>query len=494
MPSYRKNNPTADVLMTSMRSMGYTFEAAIADVVDNSVSAFATRIDIKFPIDPMESYVAICDNGNGMDADELFDAMKYGSQIKKSNRPKEDLGRFGLGLKSASLSQCRRLTVLSKKNGKISGYAWLLDNIELKKDWDIVEYFDDEICNLKFSDYLANIENGTVVLWEDFDIIQKSSGGVYAELSKLKESVSNYISLIFHRFLNRDKDSIEIYVDSFKVTGLDPFLEKHKKTNARRKIIIPVIDSSGKERKIAVQPYVLPFQKDLSADDKKKLGGIENYRTKQGYYIYRNERLIIWGTWFNRPRNELTKHARVKVDIPNTLDDIWEIDIKKQNAKIPRIITNKLTKAVDEAMDMAIKTQTYRGRIENVEEELDYIWNREKCREGLYTYKINRTSRIFDFIRKSIDENVWSNLELVFEEIENSVPYQQIYIDKSKNAVYEDADEERIADIEAKAKILISISKKLGNDDKRNVVERLFDSEPFNKFPNLKDKILKEEA
>lgn len=110
-----ENKPTADILMMSMRAMGYSFESAVADIVDNSISAAAKRISIRFPIDPSELYVAICDDGYGMSSEELFDAMKYGSEQKRNGRSESDLGRFGLGLKSASLSQCRKLTVASKK-------------------------------------------------------------------------------------------------------------------------------------------------------------------------------------------------------------------------------------------------------------------------------------------------------------------------------------------------------------------------------------------
>ena len=115
MEKLRENKPTADVLMTSMRLMGYSFESAVADIIDNSISAHANQISVRFPVDPSECYVAICDNGEGMTSEELFDAMKYGSENKRDGRSSDDLGRFGLGLKSASLSQCRRLSVISKK-------------------------------------------------------------------------------------------------------------------------------------------------------------------------------------------------------------------------------------------------------------------------------------------------------------------------------------------------------------------------------------------
>lgn len=494
MAEFMRNEPTADVLMMSMRSMGYSFEAAIADVVDNSVSAKCHRIDIKFPVDPQDCYIAICDDGNGMTKDELFDAMKYGSQLKKGHREENDLGRFGLGLKSASLSQCRKLTVISKKNGILSALRWDLDKIEQLKDWSIMDFSEEEISKLLFVDYLNDLESGTVVLWEDFDVLRKNSGGVYEALTKMQDDVAEYLSLIFHRYLNKPKpDTVDIYINNYHLIGLDPFLEKHKKTNVRRPITIMIKDSDGVEQKVFVQPFILPFQKDLSKADKKMSGGVEEYRTKQGFYVYRNERLIIWGTWFGRKKDELTKHARIRVDIPNTLDDIWCIDIKKQKATIPTVIRNQLTKAVDEAMNLAVKAQKYRGRIEKVDDDIDYIWDRIKVpREEQFFYKINRESRIFDLIHDAVDEETWNRIDMVLEEIENSVPYQQIYIDKSQNKVFDEIDQDRLDDIEAKANMLINMSMKLSNQSKEEIIEKLFASEPFSEYMQIKDKLMGE--
>ena len=138
MNKLRENKPTADVLMVSMRAMGYSFESAVADIIDNSISAHAKDISVRFPIDPSECYIAIYDNGDGMTAEELFDAMKYGSESKRDGRADDDLGRFGLGLKAASLSQCRRLTVASKKNGVVSAFVWDLDVVEQRRDWYVI--------------------------------------------------------------------------------------------------------------------------------------------------------------------------------------------------------------------------------------------------------------------------------------------------------------------------------------------------------------------
>ena len=492
MARYAENKPTADVLMSSMRSMGYTFEAAIADIVDNSISAAASEIQIRFPVDPIDLFVAVCDNGSGMNRDELFDAMKYGSSLKRGKRQESDLGRFGLGLKSASLSQCRKLTVVSKKAGILSAFTWDLDVVEEKKDWIMLERAAEEIQSFRFIDYLNEKESGTIVIWEDFDIIRESSGNEYAELMEHQSETSDYLSLIFHRYLNKTgTNKLTIRINEYALKGLDPFLENHPKTTSRLPFSVVIKDRSGVEQKMTVQVFVLPFQKDLSQEDKKNSGGIENYRSKQGFYIYRNERLIIWGTWFGRQRDELTKYARIRVDIPNTLDEIWGIDIKKQNAKIPSSIKKRLTRAVDEAMDISVKKQTYRGRIAKIDEDTDYIWDRKEDR-GTVTYQINRNSRIFDLLKGKIDDTAWGYVDMVLDEIEANIPYQQIYIDKSQNKVDEQISEEQKAEIADKARILIAMAKDMGGDSFVNIIDRLWNSEPFNKVPELKKMMMGE--
>lgn len=488
-----ENNPAADVLMSSMRAMGYTFESAIADIIDNSIDAHADIVEIKFPVEPTDLYLAVCDNGSGMTRDELFDAMRYGSTLKKGNRSENDLGRFGLGLKAASLSQCRKLTVVSKKNGVLSAFIWDLDIIEKEQDWVIVECPEKDVNTFRYVDFLEQYDSGTVVIWENFDIIREASRNEYAALMEYQNNTADYLSLIFHRFLNRQVGNrLIIKINNFTLNGLDPFLENHPKTDIRKAFTIPVKDANGTERAITVQPYVLPFQKDLSSEDQKMSGGIENYRTKQGFYIYRNERLVVWGTWFGRKRGELTKYARIRVDIPNTLDSIWKIDIKKQSAEIPPSIRQRLTRAVDDAMDVAVKKQTYRGRISKIDDSIDYIWARNDDR-GTITYHINRESKIFDLIKSRVDDVAWEYLEMVLEEIENAVPYQQIYIDKSQNKIDENIDDERKSEITNKAKILISFALKAGGTDKSGIIERIMLSEPFSKYPELKQILMEEQ-
>ena len=478
--------------MGAMRSMGYSFEAAIADIIDNSISANAKNVQVKFPTNSINCYVSILDDGNGMSQEKLFNAMRYGSDSCEKDRGDNDLGRFGLGMKAASLSQCKILTVVSKQNDKTSAFQWNYDLILDKKEWLVAELNENEISGLPEIDELEMNSSGTLVIWQNFDILEKSSGDVFHALKDYRVKIIDYLSLIFHRYLNGEADKrLNIKINSLKLKGMDPFLEKHRKTNIRQEFNLAIRDNQNIERHVVVQPYVLPYQKDLSKDDLELLGGINNLRTKQGFYIYRNKRLIIWGTWFGVPRNELTKNARIRVDIPNTLDDIWSIDIKKQNATIPKSIRNSLTKAVSETMDFSVKIQNHRGRIARINDDLDYIWNRVQYRDNKFIYTINRKSRIFDLLKENIDDEAISRFEMILEEIENNVPYQQIYIDISQDIIDEEDSEERLKDIENKGIVCVKHMVDLEIYDTKEAIELLFTSEPFCKHTQMKDNIFK---
>ena len=485
MSKSRKNPSKAPIIMNSMRSMGYSFEAALADVIDNSISAHAKEVTILFPKTADRCYVAICDDGEGMSSDELFDAMCYGSDVETHIGVAGDLGRFGLGMKTASLSQCKKMTVVSKKNNVYSAFCWDMDHVKEKNDWEVLELNDHEIQEKPGLEYLSNKETGTIVIWEEFDVIEKSTGDVFASLDRYKEKSTNYLSLIFHRFLN-DND-VAIKVNNFELTGYDPFLENHPKTNIKKTIDCPIEDSNGIERIVKVTPYVLPFQKDLSKKDVALVGGYEELRTKQGFYIYREKRLIIYGTWFGLKKNELTKHARIKVDIPNTLDDIWNIDIKKQNAVIPKRISNEIKRVVEESREVAVRRQKYRGELENIDSQFSYIWQRNRFRDK-YTYKINRESIIADlFDGIEMNDALSDRIEMMLKNIEDSIPYQDIYIHMSGNEIMSEYEDKKLEEMIEDLEFLIDLRIKRGDDDVDNIIETFYKKEPFCKYPETKE-------
>ena len=497
MSKDRRHIPKASTLMGSLRSMGYSFESAVADVVDNSISAHAQRIQILFPRTPMEELaLGILDDGDGMTADELFEAMRYGCLSADEDRTEDDLGRFGLGMKSASLSQCRVLTVVSYEGKKVNGFTWDYNHILETQDWMIKELDMSEIDALPYIDKLKEQKRGTLVIWQDFDVISKSSGGqVYSTLVEYRSSLENALSLIYHRFLSEVGSSrIHIFINELEINPQDPFLENHPKTTRKKEIDLDIKDSNGIERMIQIRPYILPFATDLKEKDKRLIGGIENLRAKQGFYIYRNKRLIIWGTWFGmKKRAELTKNARIRVDIPNTLDDIWSIDIKKQQASIPKQILHRLKKSVEAALDFSVRQQSYRGRTSRVHEDIDYIWDRKEGRSNTFFYQINRESKLYQFVRDKMSDEDYGYLEMLLTEIEKNLPIQQLYIDKSNECISEpDETDDRLDDVYQMAVTLATTMMNIRTDGWEAIVNDLMNSEPWCKYPNIKDKLLNE--
>lgn len=492
MSKERINIPQADMLMGSMRSMGYSFESAVADVIDNSISANATNIQVLFPCSPLEELaLGILDDGTGMSENVLFEAMRYGSTSSEAIRSENDLGRFGLGLKSASLSQCRVLTVVSFWEGTATAFTWDYNYIKSKKQWYVLHLNKEEFSKLPYIKMLLNQGKGTLVLWRDFDILSKSTDGqVYDALNTLKDSVANYLSWIFHRFIGRSQKKVNFYVNNQKLKALDPFLENHQKTTSKKEISIAVSDTNGHEQLIKAKPFILPYLSDMTDKDKKLMGGVEEMRTKQGFYVYRNERLIIWGNWFGMSRrNELTKNARIRVDIPNALDDIWSIDIKKQVAKIPKRIQNQLTKMVVDAMGISVNKQTHRGRKEKVDENIDYIWDRIEGRDKNFYYKVNRESELYKFVLSKISEEDIEYVSMLVNEIERNIPMQQIYIDKSNDNITQEEDDHRQDEVYQTAVTMIDSAKKISPLPLDQLIDNLMKSEPFCLYQDVKSKL-----
>ncbi len=486
--------PQADMLMGSMRSMGYSFESAVADVIDNSISADAKRIHVLFPTSALgTNAVGILDDGIGMAKEVLLEAMRYGSTASEEIREETDLGRFGLGLKSASLSQCRKLTVISYWNGIVSAYRWDYDLIQERKQWIILDLTQDEITEVCYFDLLKKQVMGTLVVWENFDILKKANDGQeYSALNDQKEIVEKHLSLIFHRFMSRSKKKVNIYINQQKLKPLEPFLESHPKTTLKKEVSIALMDSHGREQQIRVRPFILPYLSDMSEKDKKALGGVEDMRSKQGFYVYRNERLIIWGNWFGMSRrSELTKNVRIRVDIPNALDDIWSIDVKKQVATIPKRIQNQLTKTVNDALGISVSKQTHRGRKQKIDDNIDYIWDRIEGRDKTFYYQVNRDSRFIKFLRDKMTDSDAELLDIILTELEKNIPLQQIYLDKANDCIAPPVvDDQRQDEIYQNAITMIDTYQKLATQPVEQLIDTIMTTEPFNTQKELKDKLL----
>lgn len=473
-----ENTPSPNILMNSLRSIGYTFPTAIADIVDNSISANAKNINIYFPINEDELYITILDDGNGMSSNELFNAMKYGSE--KDNYSKFDLGRFGLGLKSASLSCCKVLTVVSKMNNSISAYQWDYDTVTQSKKWDCLELDEDEINNIPDINKLKNLSMGTLVVWQDFDIAyKKSNGRVQEYLANEMELTEKNLRLVFHRFLKDKFKPLNIFINGNKLLPFDPFLEEHPKTDTKKPSEINIDDSI-----IRIQTYILPHQSDLSKDDiENKLGGIESLRKGQGFYIYRNDRLIIYGSWFrlstNALNSELLKYGRIKVDIPNSLDDIWDIDIKKQNASIPKQILNNLKQSVLNVCRKSEEKTKKRTKL-TINRDDNKIWNKALSENKNDTYFINKDSHfIKNFIDEFDDKDKRKLLDFL-DIISANIPFNDIYNSICNNKYETKLNKEQRESIILEGIAQFKLLKKIQQKSNEDIFDTFKKYEPFN--------------
>lgn len=418
--------PFAPALIESMRSLGYSFQSAIADLLDNSISAKAENIYIlSNPSD--NPSIIIFDDGCGMSSGQLYEAMRYGSSNPLDKRDADDLGRFGLGMKSASLSQCRKLFVATKQDGEVNAYAWDLDHVISSESWMLRGFSQEEIAEFPNIQLLDEVEHGTYIYLSEFDRIKEGTGNIAETFSKCLDDMINHLALVFHRFL---ESGLKIYVNGLEIEAKDPFLSAHKATQRKRESSFRI---NGE--KITLKPYILPHLSKLSQDDLDKVGGKEKLRSEQGFYVYRNKRLIIWGTWFRLERkDELNKLARVMVDIPNSLDYMWAIDIKKSNATLPDVIKKNMYNAVYESVLSSEAVHTYRGRKEKKDKDIEYVWERVKVRDG-YEYQVNRKIPQLELLYQTLDSVQLRLLNSAINAIEESFPVSALYVDAAKGNV-----------------------------------------------------------
>jgi hypothetical protein len=413
-------------LIESMRAVGYTTETAVADLVDNSISAGAQLIRIEYDASH-DPFVAILDNGHGMAADELTNAMRHGSSNPTEIRASHDLGRFGLGLKTASLSQCRKMTLVSKKNGSIHARCWDLDFVQEKNQWVVIVPTHEEQKCLPLYDQLLTQASGTLVVWQSLDRLMSGSARPQAEMKSRMTYLHDHLSFVFHRFTRKEDNfpALDISVNGIKLKPVDPFLKDNSFTQPLEGQLIKVGDES-----VTVQPYVLPHMSHLDSDQAALAGGKDGLRGNQGFYIYRNRRLVIWGTWFRLvPKEEFYKLTRIKVDIPNSLDALWALDIKKSVAYPPDIIRNRLRDLIPHFANTSRTAITYPGRRETNNANFAPLWQRIEPGHGSFRYEINTDHPAIRKFTDSLDIPEQKNLQSMFDVLATALPFESIYSD-----------------------------------------------------------------
>lgn len=474
--------PNASSLIESMRSIGYSFETAIADIIDNSISAKAKQIDIFQRTKDGKPYLQIIDDGRGMSREELIEAITLGSKNPLEIREETDLGRFGIGLKSASFSQCRKLTVISKKNNQINAYQWDLDLVRITDSFDVVCLTQEDISAINNIEILNARNSGTIVQWEEFDRIRESTLDLSDELAELMNRTVEHISLIFHRFL---EENLQIKVNFETVFPKDPFLKNHIGTQELKDKKV-LIDGEL----IYLQPYIIPHFSRLTSKDQRKSGKVNEHYKSQGFYLYRNKRLIIWGDYLGLSRKkELTKNVRIRVDIPNSLDYLWEIDVKKSRASVPSKIKKNLISTITDGEIVSKRVNTYKGK-----KELKLnkpMWQFFSERDESFYFRINSENPLYEQYINTLSEDQKEIFLLFTKTLEASIPYQAIYSQigsgKNHHINYEE-DEELVKSLsEAIEKI-----KEIKNYDLRAWLNNIISEEPYVSNAKAKDLINKE--
>ena len=471
--------PFAPILVESTRSIGYSFEAALADIIDNSISKDAKEIQVRFS-SIREQYISIIDDGCGMSESELETAMRYGSQSSLDLRDERDLGRFGLGLKMASLSQCRKLTVITKKDGVICGARWDLDYIIETGDWSLMIYNENDVSDFPHVDILKGYSSGTIVMWTVFDRLNIGAANPHKVFDEKIEIARAHVALVFHRFMGDENFSkrLKINFNNEKVEPVDPFLTTNAATQPLTEQIIHIEGNV-----IKVKPYVLPYISKMSTKDKNQVGDINDLRQNQGFYVYRNKRLIVWGTWFRLIKQyELNKLARVRVDIPNTLDAIWEIDVKKSTASLPDIIKHNLVSIVVSTVGRSERVYKYRGR--NVKnDDLVHIWEPIDNR-GTIQYLINRDLPLYKSLEESLDEQGARYLDSFIKTIEDAFPYGDVYYRLAKNDSCIQPSSLEFDEVYQTAVNMIDYIKSK-NGEVKSFLEKMDMYDCFNKYPDV---------
>jgi len=422
--------PSAACLSASMRDLGYSLEAAVADLIDNSISADAAAIDIFCEASAAEPVLVILDDGRGMDAAELLAAMRHGTVNPRKERSPGDLGRFGLGLKTASFSQCRSLTVVSAKGGVLSGAEWNLDVIDAADDWILSVLEDQDIQALPYVDRLG--EHGTVVIWRELDrLLEDESGNRRDEIVNEKLDVlEKHLSLVFHRFLAgelRGRSRIAITVNGHQVEPFDPFCRKNTYTRHLPEEIVRIGSAA-----VHLQPYVLPHHSNLTAREYDFYQSRSDFISNQGAYIYRSGRLMAWGDWFRLiPKGEATKLARVQIDFPNSLDEAWTIDIKKSRSRPPLPVRERLRQII--AQVSGASTTVHRGRGQKLFQEVAApLWERYADQTGI-RYAMNGSHPLVQRLRERLDGDGVRHLDLLLDATSASLPVEMVYSDYSTN-------------------------------------------------------------
>lgn len=505
--NYEIANPKPSALVESLRSVGYSLSAAIADIVDNSIAAGAQNVWIDFYWNGAASVITILDDGRGMAEAELVEAMRPGTANPLDDRHPNDLGRFGLGLKTASFSQCKNLSVWTKRGSKsIQGRCWDLGYVAKHNEWRLRK--DMPYPDIPQFVRLSQQTTGTLVVWSVLDRVvddkaQASDQDAHRNfIGRIKE-VRDHLAMVFHRYLSGTASSsaapLAIRIngkdEESRISPWDPF----EGGSRAKPQLFPAEEISYRAQNVTVRGYVMPHKDRLSDIEYSRMGGPRGWLAQQGYYIYRNDRILVAGDWLKLghsrswPKEEHYKLARLSIDIPNSMDLDWALDVKKSNARPPAALLGRLTALAETVRNEARRVFAHRGhygpRPKSPTPVMEKPWE-SRVRGNRHVYRINRNHPLIADVLQRLGP-LAATVEPLLRLVEESVPVERIWLDKAdaekEHAVpYEGLDDDIIlGDIRATYRHL-----RQRNQNEELCRAFLMATAPFDRYPELVNQVI----
>jgi hypothetical protein len=472
--------PKPKSTINSYRSFGYNLSTAISDIIDNSISANANEIRLEYEWNGQDSYISIHDNGIGMNKEELVLAMTPGSKDPEEERNEKDLGRFGMGLKTASFSQCKRLTCITKKEGYSTiKRCWDIDYINSENEWQLLDF----VSNNSFLENIEKQKSGTLVIWEKLDRIV-GTASIYNESVKkvfYQEmiNVKNHLSLVFHKFIESKR--VKIFFQNAEIESYNPFL-----LNLSPK---PEMGQPERFGNVEITYFILPHMSEIGKNEYENSGGSLGWFQEQGFYIYRGDRLLVAGDWLGlEKKRDYSKLARIAVNFTNENDFYWHLDIKKSTATPPIEIRKELSRIAKIAITKSAKIYNWRGQKTITEEgyfNYEPLWTDEKTRNGIKKYKINRKHPLIKSILE--EDNTLTNKALKL--IEDNVPIELILSNQNEDPALHELEKKTEKPSDELINLAIEIYKIniFQGVPKELAQQQIMNSTPFNLYPLIKD-------
>jgi hypothetical protein len=476
--------PQAESTFEGHRAFGYDLPTAVADLVDNALTASARRVWFDFVWDGPTSTITVTDDGEGMSESELVAAMRLSSRNPREERAAHDLGRFGLGLKTASLSQAQRFTVRSRKRrGKAVTRCWDLELIAAARDWRLLKAAD--AAAEPHLARLAALSHGSAVVWQNLDRLtagtHTNSDRDHQHFLRRVDEVRTHLSLVFHRLIGSGRTGVQLIVNNRPVAPWDPYLEDEAATYALAPTVLPL----GRAR-VEVRPYVLPHLSKLSPVRHIDAAGSRGWNGHQGFYIYRNERLLVAGDWLGFfPRQDLYRLARIRVDLPNSMDDQWQIDVTKSRAVPPPALRDDLRRIADRTRAEARHIYTHRGAklTPHADATRILLWE-PRARHDKTFYRLNREHALVKAaLREASDRPA---LNALLHLIEESIPTPHITVTNSEKPDHHTGPFEGVSVARIREVLnQLYLAFRAGGRSHADALEHIPLHPPFDLFPDL---------